>query len=177
MNTKFARILLTALSISALVLAGCSSDDEDTSPTGPGTTNGNTTGGPTGGTGGAIGSGDIAAAQAALTTTFTNALAKGPGTHPGAKSGTVKVTISTGKLAQTSINYSVLFSNYSDDGLLYIDGPLTISGNPVTQSFKYVGDLSLSGTYKSNVKLDLTIEGGVTSGTITVDGQKFPVSG
>ena len=120
---------------------------------------------------------NIAAVQAALTTTFTNALAQGPGTHPGAKNGTVKITLSTGKLAQTSIKYNVVFTNYSDDGLLYVDGPLTISGNPVTQSFKYVGDLNLSGTYNSNVKLGLTIEGGVTSGTIIVDGQKFPVSG
>lgn len=178
MNTKYARMLLTALSISALVLAGCGDDDEDSSnPTGPGTTNGDTTGGTTGGTGATIGAGNIAAAQAALTTAFSSAMAKGPGTHAGAKSGTVKVTLSTSKPAQTNVKYGVDFNNYSDDGLLYIDGPLTISGNLLTQSFKYVGNLDLSGTYNSNVKLDLTIEGGKSTGTITVDGVKFPVSG
>lgn len=180
MNAKYARILLTALSISALLLAGCSDDDEETSPTGPGITNGGTTGGTTGGTGAAIGAGNVAAAQAALTTTFSSALAKGPGTHAGAKSGTVKVTLSTGKLAQvgiTSIKYNVEFDNYSDDGLLYIDGPLTITGNLATQAFKYAGTLTLSGTYASTVGIDISIEAGRATGTITVDGQKFPVSG
>ncbi|MBI2505701.1 MAG: hypothetical protein HYW07_21010 [Candidatus Latescibacteria bacterium] len=171
MSAKFARTLLTALSVSALILAGCGDDDEDTSPTGNG-------GG--GGTGGAINSGNVALVQGALTNVFTKALAQGPGTHNGAKSGTVKITLSTGKPAQvglTSVKYSVVFTNYSDDGLLYIDGPLTISGNPATQSFKYVGDLTLSGTYAAKVGIDLTIEGGKPSGTITIDGQKFPVSG
>lgn len=174
MNAKFARALLTALSISALILAGCSSDDDETSPTGPTGTNN------TGGASGAINSGNVALVQGALTNVFTKALAQGPGTHSGASSGTVKVTLSTGKLAQvglTNLKYDAVFTNYSDDGLLYIDGPLTISGNPVTQSFKYVGDLTLSGTYSGNVKLDLTIVSGVASGTVTVDGQRFPVSG
>ena len=168
MNNKFARTLLTALSISALVLAGCSDDDDDsTGPTGPT------------GTGAAINAGNVGAAQAAMTNVFTTALAKGPGTHNGATSGTVKITFSTGKLAQigTSIKYNAVFTNYSDDGLLYIDGPLAITGNPATQSFKYVGDLDLSGTYSGNVKLDLTITNGVPSGTVTVDGVPFPVSG
>ena len=165
MNTKFARILLTALSISALILAGCNSDDDDdTNPTGASAS-------------GAINSGNIDAAQAALTNVFTRALVQGPGTHNGAASGTVKITLATSKLAQTSIKYNVVFTNYSDDGLLYVDGPLTISGNPLTQSFKYVGDLNLSGTYKGNVKLDLTSTNGVASGTVKVDGVPFPVSG
>lgn len=171
MNSRFARILMTALSISALILAGCG-DDDDSSPIGPGNT-GNTGGGA------AINSGNVALVQGALTNVFTRALAQGPGTHDGAKSGTVKITLSTGKLAQigTSIKYNAVFTNYSDDGLLYIDGPLTITGNPATQSFKYVGDLTLSGTYSGNVKLDLTITNGVASGTVTVDGVEFPVSG
>lgn len=174
MSAKFARTLLSALSISALLLAGCNSDSADTNPTGPtGADN-------TGGTGGVINSGNVAVVQGALTNVFTRALAQGPGTHNGAKSGTVKITLSTGKLAQvglTNIKYNVVFTNYSDDGLLYIDGPLTISGNPATQSFKYTGDLTLSGTYSAKVGIDLSIEAGKATGTITVDGQKFPVSG
>jgi major membrane immunogen (membrane-anchored lipoprotein) len=172
MSARFARALLTALSISALALAGCGGDDDEdtTSPTGP-TGTGNTGGGTS------INAGNIATVQATLTQVFTKTIAQGPGTHSGAVSGTVTITLSTGKLAQTTLKYKEVFDNYSDDGLLYIDGTLNVEGSLVTQVFKYTGDLDLSGAYSANVKLDLTLTNGAVSGTVTVDGVPIPVSG
>ena len=166
MSAKFARTLLTALSISVLILAGCG--DDNSNPTGTGNSS-NT--GTTGSGAGTIDASNIGAVQAALATAITSALLKGPGSHNGAKSGTVTVTIAIGKPTQ------MVFANYSDDGLLFIDGPLAIDINLATQSRKITGDLSLSGAYSAKVGLDLTITATGTTGTVTVDGQKFPVSG
>ncbi len=74
MNATFTRVLLTALSIAALLLAGCGDDDEESNPTGPGTTSGGTSGG-TGGVAGSINAGNVAAAQGALTTAFAKVMA------------------------------------------------------------------------------------------------------
>ncbi len=142
------------------------------------------TSGGTGGVAGSINAGNVAAAQGALTTAFAKVMALGPGTHNGAKGGTATVTIATGKLAQVGIpnvKYNVVFANYSDDGALYIDGPLAITANLATQRFTYLGDLTLSGTYSAKMGIDLSIDGSSTppkySGTITVDGVPIPISG
>ncbi|MBM3278386.1 MAG: hypothetical protein FJY95_09930 [Candidatus Handelsmanbacteria bacterium] len=168
MNTKYARILLTALSISALVLAGCSADDEDTRPTGPGNTGG------TGG-GATLNAGNIGAVQSPIVTTVAKAIVQGSGTYPGAKGGTLAVTRTSASL--TSVSYNVVFTGYSGDGLLFIDGPLSIETILANQSTKIAGELNLSGTYSAKLGLDLTTTNNVTTGTITVDGQRFPISG
>ena len=172
MNAKFARTLLAVLSISALILAGCNSDSTDSNPMAPTDTSTAGTTGTTGTTGaGTIDASNIGAVQTALTAAITGALLKGPGAHNGTKNGTVTVTVAIGKPTQ------MVFANYSDDGLLFIDGPLAIDLNLATQSRKITGDLSLSGAYSAKVSLDLTITTTGTTGSVTVDGQKFPVGG
>ena len=78
------------------------------------------------------------------------------------------MTVTRTSVSLTSVSYNVVFASYSDDGLLFTDGPLTIDVTLATQSTKVTGELTLSGTYSAKVGLDLTT---------TVDGQKFPVSG
>ena len=172
MSAKFAWILLIALSISTLILAGCNSDDEDTSPTGPGTSNTGTTG-----TTGTIDASNVGAVQTPIVIAVTKAIVQGEGTYNGAKSGTMTVTRTA--VSVTGLSYNAVFASYTDDGLLFIDGPLVISITLATQSTKITGELTTSGTLSAKVGLDLTSANGVTTGTITVDGQKIsiPVSG
>ncbi len=95
---------------------------------------------------------------------------KGPGTHNGATSGTVKVDISTGKLAQVGgINMSMVFKNFSDDGVSWLDGTVNyvVSGADIS----YTVDLTVSGTYSGKVKGDVAVSGGAVSGSWNVDGQ------
>lgn len=164
MKTKFARALVAALSISALFLAGCGDDDDDsTSPTGGG------------GGGEAITSANIGTVQSTFGSTLATAMAKGPGTHNGAKSGTVKITISTGKLAQIglAVKYKVEFDNYSDDGINYLDG--TINYELSGTNIKYTGDITLSGAYSGRIKINVSVTNGVASGTYEVNGQSFSI--
>ena len=166
MNAKFARTLLAVLSISALILAGCSSDSANSNPTGP---TDNSTTGTTGGGAGTINASNVGAVQAALTTTFTNVfftdLPKGPGTYNGTKTGTVKIS---GGLPK----YTLEFDRYSDDGQLFTTGNITFSPTGPT-TFKYTGDITLSGTYSGEIKIDVTVTNGVISGTYTVGGVEF----
>ncbi|HIL11040.1 MAG TPA: hypothetical protein EYG11_20270 [Candidatus Latescibacteria bacterium] len=95
---------------------------------------------------------------------------KGPGTHNGATSGTVKVDISTGKLAQVGgINMSMVFKNFSDDGVSWLDGTVNyvVSGADIS----YTVDLTISDTYSGKVKGDVAVSGGAVSGSWNVDGQ------
>jgi hypothetical protein len=164
MKSRFA--LLVALSISALSLAGCGGDDDDdgTSPTGGG-----------GGSGEAITSANIGAVQSTFGSTLAAAMAKGPGTHKGAKSGEVKITLSTGKAAQIglAVKYKVEFDDYSDDGVNYLDGTINyeISGTNI----KYTGDITLSGAYSGRIKINVSVTNGVASGTYEVNGQSFSI--
>lgn len=113
--------------------------------------------------------------QSPIVIAITKAIIQGAGTYNGAKGGTMTVTRTSVSL--TSVSYNVVFASYSDDGLLFTDGPLTIDVTLATQSTKVTGELTLSGTYSAKVGLDLTTTNKVTTGTTTVDGQKFPVSG
>jgi len=77
----------------------------------------------------------------------------------------------------TSLSYDIVFASYSDDGLLFIDGPLVVNITVATQSTKVTGELTLSGTSSAKVGLDLTTANNVTTGTITIDGVPIPISG
>ena len=94
-------------------------------------------------------SANVGAVQAAVGTALSSAAAKGPGTHSGAGGGSVTVEISLGKVAAQSINMSMGFDDYSDDGELFIDGTITYAVNGT--SVQYNGDLEFSGTYSGNV--------------------------
>lgn len=140
----------------ALAAVGCGGDD-DSSPTGSG-----------GGGGTPITASNIAQVQTALSTTLTSVAGKGPGTYDGARSGRVKIEMSTGKLAAQAFAYSLDFDNYSDDGQLYIGGKITyqLSGTSV----HYYGDLEFSGAYSGDVELDITAGQTGASGTYRVNG-------
>ncbi len=151
--------ILTLSAAFALVLGGCGDDDD--APTGPS------------GSGTAVSADNAGEVQTTLMTAFAAVAAKGPGTHQGTNSGQVVIEIVTGKATQTAdTRFSMVFSNFSDDGQLFIDGNLTYEiGDAIVAS----GDLNLTGTFEGSVGLDLTVSDGQASGTISVNGTSVDI--
>lgn len=103
------------------------------------------------------------------------------------KSGTFDVT-SSGQTLKADVE----FNDFSDDGQLYIGGPLNMEiissigtidpNNPLgsvgslSLSFKQKGDLAFAGTYKGTMSMDIdvSLNNGVPTvkGSVTVDGNK-----
>ena len=101
-----------------------------------------------------------------------------------------KVTIKSGAYdvtaTQQTLKVDVVFEDFSDDGQIWIGGPLNIDlqssinvQNPtaLSLSFKQKGDLAFAGKYKGKMTLDLdvSIQGGVPTvkGSVTVDGNRL----
>lgn len=101
-----------------------------------------------------------------------------------------KVTIKSGTYDVTASNQTlkvdVNFEDFSDDGQIWIGGPLNIDlqssinvQNPtaLSLSFKQKGDLAFAGKYKGKLTMDLdvSISNGVPTvkGSVTVDGNKL----
>ncbi|MCC7261901.1 MAG: hypothetical protein IT369_05175 [Candidatus Latescibacteria bacterium] len=166
MNTKYARILLTALSISALVLAGCGDDDEDSSnPTGSTDTKPGANAPIT------QANAQMVWAQAFQSIAQAQAQAGQGGTVNGTNSG--KATVKTSSSA-TGVTYTITFDDFSNDGLNWIDGPLTIKAS-TTGSFTYTGKLTISGQYSGVVELNLSGGAAGVTGTIKTGGQTITV--
>ena len=103
------------------------------------------------------------------------------------KSGTFDVT-SSGQTLKADVE----FNDFSDDGQLYIGGPVNMEiissigtidpNNPLgsvgslSLSLKQKGDLAFAGTYKGTLSMDLevTLSNGIPTvkGSVTVDGNK-----
>lgn len=117
-------------------------------------------------------------AQAAKKPTASPALAKGVSVAVNGKnsgkvsaSGTYDATSS-----EVSMNIEVTFENFSDDGKLFIGGPLAITykvpaANPAGLTFGYKGKLSFSGDYKGSMDFDISVSGGKASGSFSAGGQ------
>lgn len=105
----------------------------------------------------------------------------------GQASGTI--TIKSGQFNATSneqtLNAELVFDDFSDDGQIYIGGPLSMNLNSsydnstgtVSLSFTEKGDLAFSGKYKGTVSLDISVNAGssgtpTVTGSVTVDGNK-----
>ena len=147
------------LTIAVFALVGCGDDDNG----------GGNGAGPTG-DGTPITADNAGAVQGQMLSVVGAVAAKGPGTHQGATSGSVKIEISTGKLAQIGgINMSMDFKNFSDDGVTWLDGTVNYVVNGADIS--YTVDLTISGTYSGKVKGDVSVSGGAVSGSWNVDGQ------
>ena len=167
---SLARILFVSLSAAALVLAGCGGDDNKDSSNNNGT-------GLTGG-GSTITQGNVSTVYGNAFAALGAAMSKGPGTYHGTSSGTVVVAMSTGKVAQ-NVRYSLVFDNYSDDGITILDGTVTIAMSVSSQSvsYTYTGNLDISGTYQGTLEISLT--GGSTgmpSGYVKVNGTKYNIT-
>lgn len=113
-----------------------------------------------------------------------------------------KVTILSGDYNVTSsgqtLKADVEFDDFSDDGQLWIGGPVNMEivssinagsidpNNPlgsvggISLTFKQKGDLAFSGKYKGTMSMDLEISlsGGIPSvkGSITVDGNRISLN-
>jgi hypothetical protein len=157
-HTRLFTSLLVALSLAWM---GCGDDDEKTST------------GPSGG-GETVTQANVAQVQAALGATIASAAGKGVGKHKGAHSGTVDISISTGKIAQIGgLKMTMKFDNYSDDGKNWIDGTITyeVSGTSV----KYTGNITISGTYSGKIEIDVTAGPTGATGTYKVNGQTITI--
>lgn len=118
-------------------------------------------------------------AQAAKKPTTSPALAKSVSgvTVDGKNSG--KVTASgdyTAGNSEVSMNVKITFENFSDDGKLFIGGPLDIAykvptANPTSLTISYKGTLSFAGDYKGSMGFDITYSGTKASGSYTFGGQ------
>ncbi|MSS72087.1 MAG: hypothetical protein EXS64_11430 [Candidatus Latescibacteria bacterium] len=78
--------------------------------------------------------------------------------------------------SEVSMTVKMTFDNFSDDGRLFIGGPLDItykvpSANPVGLTVGYKGKLSFSGDYKGSMDFDISITGGKASGSFSSGGQ------
>lgn len=124
---------------------------------------------PTGG-GAEITETNVAVVQGAVQTTIGTVIAKGPGTHNGAVSGKVKITQSIGKVAQLSVKYKLDFDNYSDDGVIWLDG--TVDYNLSGTNFSYAIDIEISGAYSGEVEGEISVSGGAYSGYWNVNGTR-----
>lgn len=133
-----------------------------------------------------------AAKQAVATKTVSNQ------TINGAVSGSV--TIKSGTFDVTSsgqtLKADVEFNDFSDDGQIYIGGPVNMEivssigsfdpNNPtgslgsLSLSFKQKGDLAFAGKYKGTLSMDIevSISNGLpsVSGSVTVDGNKISLN-
>lgn len=159
-STNWSRLLLIALSICALMLVGCGDDDDDGDSGG----GGNNATGPTG-DGTAITADNAAVVQAQVQAAAFGVIGKGPGKHDGANSGTVDISISTGKAAQ-DVSFAMVFDNFSDDGQLWLDG--TVNFTQSGANFSYNADLEISGTYSGKVEGSVSVQGGIASGSWTL---------
>lgn len=165
MNIKFTRALLTTLSISALILAGCGSDDDETSPTGGSETKPGANAPIT------AANAQMVWAQAFQSITMTQAQAAQGGTVNGTNSGKATVKVST---SATGATYTVTFDDFSNDGLNWIDGTLTIKAS-TTGSFTYTGKLTLSGQYSGVVEINLSGSAAGVTGTIKSGGETLTI--
>ena len=152
--------------IASLMLAGFGGCGDDDKKGGGG---GNSSTAPEGA---AIDQSNIAATQAAVLGSALGVVSKGPGTHDGAHSGKVKIDIATSKAAQApNIRYTMKFTNYSDDGQIFLDGSIRYEFSGAT--FSILGDIEMSGIYEGDLDIDITSSNGVVSGSISVDGTRY----
>lgn len=117
-------------------------------------------------------------AQAAKKPTASPALAKGVGvTVNGKDSGKVSASGDyDAGASEVSMNVKMTFDNFSDDGRLFIGGPLDIvyrlpNANPAGLALSYKGRLSFSGDYKGSMDFDISVSGGKASGSFSSGGQ------
>lgn len=159
------RLLFVTLGVSAMLLAGCGDDDES-SPTGSG---GSTKPG-------ANAPINAANAQMVWAQSFQSiAMAQGQagqgGTVNGTNSGKATVKLSS---SATGATYTITFDDFSNDGVSWVDGTLTIKAS-ATGSFTYTGKLTLSGAYSGTVEIDLSGSATGVKGTIKSGGQTFAI--
>lgn len=168
---KLHRLFLVTLSAAALALAGCGGDDDDdggSSGTGSG-------GGDNHGLAGTqITAANASQVQSTVMQGIGQAMGKGPGTHNGANSGTVKITLSTGKVAQ-SVRYTLDFDDYSDDGQVFLNGTVRYNMNYSTsgQTLLYTFDIDVSGSYSGAVEGEISMANGVYGGYWNVNGTRI----
>ncbi len=117
-------------------------------------------------------------AQAAKKPASSPALAKGVGvTVNGKDSGKVSASGDyDAGASEVSMNVKMTFDNFSDDGRLFIGGPLDIvyrlpNANPAGLALSYKGRLSFSGDYKGSMDFDISVSGGKASGSFSSGGQ------
>lgn len=190
MRRGFLRGAVAALTLSAFGLTGCGDD--------------NTAAGGSAPTGGAnLANAPISASNAAvvyasasqaigtaISAVFTQA-AKKPVASPALAKSFSGVTVNgknSGKLTgsgdynasstEVSMTSKITFDNFSDDGKLFIGGPLDISyrvpvTNPQGITFSYKGDLSFAGDYKGTMTFDINYNAGKVSGSYSAGGQKI----
>jgi hypothetical protein len=116
--------------------------------------------------------------QAAKKPTASPALAKGvSATVNGKNSGKVSASgdYNAGS-SEVSMTVRLTFDNFSDDGKLFIGGPLDISykvpaANPAGLAFGYKGKLSFAGDYKGSMDFDIIYNAGKASGSYAAGGQ------
>jgi hypothetical protein len=78
--------------------------------------------------------------------------------------------------SEVSMNVGMTFDNFSDDGALFIGGPLDIAyrvptASPSGLTVGYKGKLSFSGDYRGSMDFDISIAGGKASGSFSSGGQ------
>ncbi len=152
------------MSVMLAGFGGCGDDDKN----GGGGGGGNVTAPE----GAAIDQSNIAATQAAVLGSALGVASKGPGTHDGAHSGKVKIQIATSKATQApNIRYNMEFTNYSDDGQIFLDGSIRYEFSGA--SFSILGDIEMSGIYEGDLEIDITSNNGAVSGSISVDGTRY----
>lgn len=117
-------------------------------------------------------------AQAAKKPAASPALAKSVGvTVSGRNSGKVSASgdYNVGA-SEVLMSVKMTFDNFSDDGRLFMGGPLDIvyrlpNANPAGLVLSYKGRLSFSGDYKGSMDFDISVSGGKTSGSFSSGGQ------
>jgi hypothetical protein len=117
-------------------------------------------------------------AQAAKKPAASPALAKGVSvTVNGRNSGRVSASGDyNASASDASMSVKMTFDNFSDDGRLFIGGPLDIvyrlpNANPAGLALSYKGRLSFSGDYKGSMDFDISVSGGKASGSFSSGGQ------
>jgi len=128
-----------------------------------------------------------AAVGSAIASVFAQAAKKSAASPALAKS--VSVTVNgknSGKVSASgdynagasdaSMSVRMTFDNFSDDGRLFIGGPLDIvyrlpNANPAGLMFSYRGRLSFSGDYKGSMEFDISFNDGKASGSFSAGGQ------
>ncbi len=162
-------MMSAVLAIGCVVATGCGDDDDpvnDTTPIGPGND---------APAGDEITPENIDQVHLELTTILSEAMADDAGTYPGEHSGTVILEVLEEEPPRVGTLYTMYFENYSNDGLIWLNGMAEYLFRDATH-YSYTVDLLISGAYSGAVEGEAGMGEDGLSGYWIVDGVRvdFP---